>query len=44
MKLIIPVKKPRNPIVVPAQRRKAGKMLDKKRKDKHNPPIETDKE
>lgn len=34
-KVIIPKSTPRNPLVVPAIKRKAGKHKDKKRKDKN---------
>lgn len=37
MKVLIPVKKPRNPFVVPSTTRKAGKHRDKKREDKVKP-------
>ncbi len=36
-KISIPVKKPRNPMVVPCSNRKAGKHKDKKRESKNNP-------
>ena len=35
--IIIPVKKPRNPFVVPSTTRKAGKHRDKKREEKNSP-------
>lgn len=33
----VPVKKPRNPFVVPAGKKKAGRHIDKKKKEKYNP-------
>lgn len=33
----VPVKKPRNPLVAPSTKRKAGKHIDKKKKEKYNP-------
>lgn len=39
MKINLPVKKPRNPLVVPAVKRKAGKHRNRK-KDQQSKPIE----
>lgn len=33
----VPVKKPRNPLVPGAATRKAGKHVDKRKKEKYNP-------
>lgn len=35
--ITIPIKKPRNPMVVPSTKRKAGKHVDKRKKEKYNP-------
>lgn len=40
MKVIIPTKKPRNPLVPASITRKAGKHRDKKRETKNKPPKE----
>ena len=37
MKIKVPSKKPRNPLVVPALKRKAGKHKCKKKEQKNNP-------
>lgn len=35
--VILPATKPRNPTVVPLQRKKSGKHVDKKKKEQYNP-------